>query len=65
MYDHHERKGSPGNGVSGGVYGMAFIGAAVYYLHHATTFWGGALGLGKALIWPAMVIYNLLAFLKM
>jgi len=53
------------NGVSSGVYGMAFIGAAVYYLQHATTFWNGALGFLKALVWPAMLAYKLLEFLKM
>ena len=53
------------NGVSGGVYGLAFVGALVYYLQHATSFWGGVLGIFKALIWPALLIYKLLEFLKM
>lgn len=53
------------NGLSGGVYGMAFIGAVVYYLQHATTFWTGVLGFCKALVWPAMLVYKLLEFLKM
>jgi len=52
-------------GVSSGVYGLAFIGAAVYYLQHATSFGSGAIGLGKALLWPAFLIYQLLTFLKM
>jgi len=53
------------NGISGGIYGMAFIGAAVYYIQHAATFWAGALGLLKALFWPAVLMYKLLEFLKM
>ncbi|MGE5583623.1 MAG: hypothetical protein ACM3X9_13975 [Bacillota bacterium] len=53
------------NGFLGGVYGMAFIGAAVYYIQHSTTFWGGVLGVLKALVWPAMLIYKLLELLKM
>jgi hypothetical protein len=52
-------------GVSSGVYGMAFIGAAFYFLTHAATFWEGVLGILKAIIWPAMIIYKLLEFLKM
>ncbi len=52
-------------GVSNAVYGLGFIGALVYYIQHAATFWAGVLGLLKALIWPAMLVYNLLAFLKM
>ncbi|HEY3295939.1 MAG TPA: hypothetical protein VGL38_10910 [bacterium] len=53
------------HGVSSGVYGMAFIGAAIYYIEHASTFWEGVLGLLKAMIWPAMLIYKLLEYLKM
>ncbi|MDP2718481.1 MAG: hypothetical protein U1D67_05090 [Dehalococcoidia bacterium] len=55
-----------GKGKSTGtVYGLAFIGALVYYIQHATTFWMGVLGFFKALVWPAFLIYKLLDFLKM
>lgn len=53
------------NGISSGVYGLAFIGAAVYYIQHAATFWAGVLGFLKALIWPAVLVYNVLEYLKM
>jgi hypothetical protein len=59
------RKGMKNNGISGGIYGMAFIGAAVYYIQHAATFWAGVLGFFKALFWPAVLMYKLLGFLKM
>ena len=52
-------------GISSGIYGLAFIGALIYYLQHAATFGEGALGILKALVWPAMLIYKLLEFLKM
>ena len=52
------------NGLSGGVYGMAVIGAAVYYIQHAATFWAGVLGIFKAIFWPAVVIYKVLPLLK-
>ncbi len=52
------------NGLVGGIYGMAFIGAAIYFIQHATTFWLGVLGLIKSLLWPAVLIYKLLEFLK-
>jgi hypothetical protein len=64
-HDHQGRKGMANNNISGGVYGMAFIGAAVYYILHAATFWAGVLGVLKAIIWPAMLVYKLLEFLKM
>ncbi len=45
---------------SGGsaVYGMGFIGAAVYFIGHATSFWLGVLGFLKALVWPALLVYE-------
>jgi hypothetical protein len=58
-------KNNGGSGIAGGAYGMAFIGAAVYYIQHAATFWIGVLGFLKALVWPAFLIYKLLEFLKM
>lgn len=54
-----------GAAASGGVYGLAFIGAAVYYIVHAVTFWGGVLGFLKAIVWPAFLIYELMKYLGM
>lgn len=52
-------------GMASGTYGLAFIGALVYYLSHATSFGAGALGVLKALVWPAFLIYELMRFLGM
>ena len=52
------------NGLSG-VYGMASIGAAVYYVQHATSFWSVVAGLVKAVFWPAVLMYHVLSYLKM
>jgi hypothetical protein len=49
----------------GNIYGLALIGAVVYYIRHAVTFWGGVLGFFKAVFWPAMLMYKLLELLKM
>ncbi len=54
-----------GGAAGGGVYGLAFIGAAVYYIGHATSFWLGVLGFLKALVWPAFLVYDLMRFLGM
>lgn len=53
------------NGLYGGIYGMAFLGAAYYYIVHATTFWVGALGVLKAIFWPAVLMYKVLELWKM
>lgn len=50
--------------VGGGVYGLAFIGALVYFLQHAGSFWLGVLGIVKAMVWPAILVYHLLGFIK-
>ncbi len=52
-------------GAGGAVYGLGMIGAAVYYIQHAATFWIGVLGILKAIVWPALVVYKLLGFLQM
>jgi hypothetical protein len=47
----------------GGIYGLAFLGAAIYFIQHATSFWMGVLGVLKALVWPAILVYKLLELL--
>lgn len=46
-----------------GVYGLAFLGAAVYFIQQADSFWGGVLGFLKAIVWPAMIMYKVLGIL--
>jgi len=52
-------------GCGGAVYGLGFIGAAIYYISHAASFWVGVLGLLKAIVWPAFLVYEMLKFLGM
>ena len=47
------------------VYGLGFVGALIYYIQHAATFGMGLLGVLKAMVWPAMLIYKVLETLKM
>ena len=60
-----KKRTTPANGASGGIYGLAFIGALIYFIQQATTFWMGVLGFFKALVWPAILIYKVMEFLKM
>lgn len=54
------------NGVSrgDGVYGLGIIGAVVYYLPHAQNLQEGAIGIFKAIFWPAFLVYKLLEILN-
>jgi hypothetical protein len=63
--EHQGRKVKYVGPASAPAYGLGFIGALVYYLQHAATFWVGVLGFFKAIVWPAMLVYKLLEFLKM
>jgi hypothetical protein len=53
-----------GCGGGGAVYGLGLLGAAVYFIQHATTFWAGVVGILKAIVWPAFLIYKVFEFFK-
>ncbi|MFH0832081.1 MAG: hypothetical protein V1886_04430 [archaeon] len=55
--------GCKGTCCGGAIYGLGFIGAAVYYIGQATTFLAGVLGFLKAMVWPAFLVYSALKFL--
>ena len=46
------------NAPASAVYGIGLVGAAVYLISTATCFWMGVLGLLKALVWPAILVYE-------
>jgi hypothetical protein len=58
-HEEHHHKCHSGHS-SDAVYGLGFIGAAVYYISTATGFWMGVLGFLKAIVWPAFLVFGLL-----
>lgn len=50
------------SGASGAVYGLGLVGAVIYFLQRAPTFWLGVLGFLKALVWPAFIVFEALKF---
>jgi hypothetical protein len=42
---------------SGAIYFLGFIGAAIFYVSTASDFWAGVLGLLKAALWPAFLVF--------
>ncbi|MFN3529855.1 MAG: hypothetical protein ACK417_08050 [Bacteroidia bacterium] len=48
----------------GAVYGLGFIGAAVFYISTAKGFVMGVAGFLKALVWPAFLVYEALKALQ-
>lgn len=51
---HYSSRGAGG----GAVYCLGMIGAAVYFIMQATSFWTGVVGFLKALVWPAFLVYE-------
>lgn len=46
------------NAPAGAVYGLGFIGAAIYFISTATSFGMGVLGFLKAIVWPAFLVFK-------
>ena len=44
--------------ASGAVYGLGLIGAAIYFISVATSFWMGVFGFLKAIVWPVFLVYQ-------
>ncbi len=59
-----KEKSNPSH-VSNAVYGLGFLGAVVYYIQMATSFWTGVIGVFKALLWPAFLVYEVLRHLEL
>lgn len=50
----------PGGGAGSAVYGLGFLGALVYYLTTAPDLVAALIGIVKAILWPAILVYGLL-----
>ena len=62
-HNHFPRNFHHGHKPCGGIYGLGFIGAAIFFIGQASTFWQGVLGLLKAIIWPVFMVLELFKFL--
>ncbi len=59
MGEKTQKSGSAGDAV----YGLGVIGAAVWYISTAATFWMGVVGFLKAIVWPAFLVYEAFRFI--
>jgi hypothetical protein len=51
------------NPAGGAVYGLGIIGAAIYFISTAASFWLGVLGFLKAIVWPVFLVFEALKYL--
>jgi len=59
---HHHNYGCNN---SGAIYGLGVIGALFYFLQSATSFSLVMIGIGKAVFWPAILMFKILTLLQM
>jgi hypothetical protein len=64
-HNTQKEKGVKKTDMSNAIYGIGFIGALVYFIQHAVTFWAGLLGIFKTIFWPALLVYKALEMLRM
>ena len=55
--------GHCGGGTGWAIYILGFFGSFAYYLSTATNLLAGFIGLLKAVVWPAFLIYGVFKFL--
>lgn len=58
MADRKGRRGGPGGG--GAVYGLGWIGSVVWFWQQAQGFGEHVVGVLKAFVWPAFLVYDAL-----
>ena len=51
------------NASSSIVYGLGFVGAAIYFIWQATTFGIGVIAVLKAIVWPVFLVHGVLKYL--
>ena len=56
-------KKSMASSPASAVYGLGFIGAAVWFISQATSFGVGVVGFLKAIVWPAFLVYQAFQYL--
>jgi hypothetical protein len=54
---------TPGNATGGFFYFMGFLGALIYYVTTAPSFWDAFLGFFKAIFWPVFLVYGVMLFI--
>lgn len=54
-----------GHGDPGAIYGLGVIGALFYFLQDVHTLGAIIIGIGKAIFWPAILMFKLLTYLQM
>lgn len=63
-YKHHSHNYGGGNSGNA-IYGLGVIGALFYFLQNVSGLEAVLWGIGKAVFWPAILMFKLLTYLQM
>lgn len=58
------KKWKKGGNMNEAVYGFGFIGALFYFIPQAHSFGPIIMAILKSIVWPAILVFHLLGFLK-
>ncbi len=50
---------------SSSIYGFGFVGALIYYVQGASTFGAVMFAIGKAIFWPAILLFKVFTLLQL
>jgi len=59
-----KKRGYRGGGDSCAIYGLGVVGALFYFLQGAVGLVAVLMGIGKAIFWPAILMFKLLTYLQ-
>ena len=59
------KEGVKCNGSGGCFYFLGFLGALIYYITTAPTFWDAVIGFIKAIFWPAFLVHGAMVALAL
>lgn len=63
--DHKHHNHNYGGGNGNAIYGLGVVGALFYFLQNASGIEAVLWGIGKAIFWPAILMFKLLTYLKL
>ena len=64
MKDHDVKVKVSNHATSGALYGTGVIGALVYFLQNAHSFWEVVTGIIFSFFWPGVLVYKALEMLR-
>ena len=63
VFCNMKKSSNHSSGCGGCAYFLGFLGSAIYYISTATGFWNGVWGVIRSLVWPAILVFEVMKYL--